>query len=509
MRVLVELHSCFHGFAGIPQETRLMTRALATAPLVEVGGMINLGRNLRSARGSCSRLRDSVGDLRTQARIVGEIRQNLSREKSDRALCDKLLRRYDKSWAGFANLLIRNRLFGDDLHPIDGRSYGDFLWQLFEATLSPDDKSSILRSTFYAIHTGRRAAIEMARYPSWMARINTEGWDFLIAQTPFPYRVSAGTRLIVRYHDAIPLLFRETISEGSSEAEGHLRALVRNDSAGALFVCISEPVREDLLRLVPSARERSFVIPDTVSPAFWPEPGTPEAIASIVQRRDCPASAFVTGKRTPPEKADDLAMPDAASTRPAVRKGAFGPFVLAVSTLEPRKNYPVLIEAWLKARERMSDPLDLVLVANPGWRYEREARLITASKGRGLFHLRRVPTDELRALYSAAYLVVCPSIAEGFDLSGVEAMRCGAPVIASDIPTHRWVYGDAALYFDPRSSDALAELFCDHAPEGKCRDRLVDLQSRGRRRADPYTFQANAPRWATFLEEALSKPLPE
>src|SRR6185436_21083404 len=74
-----------------------------------------------------------------------------------------------------------------------------------------------------------------------------------------------------------------------------------------------------------------------------------------------------------------------------------------------------------------------------------------------LFHLARVPLSALRKLYSGALVVVCPSVSEGFDFSGIEAMRCGSPVVASDIPVHREIFGDAAEYFGPYSTPALAQ----------------------------------------------------
>ena len=79
-----------------------------------------------------------------------------------------------------------------------------------------------------------------------------------------------------------------------------------------------------------------------------------------------------------------------------------------------------------------------------------------------LFHLSDVQPSQMRLLYAAAEAVVCPSVSEGFDLPGVEALRCGGAVAASDIPVHREILGEAALYFDPYSTagigDALVRL---------------------------------------------------
>src|SRR5437763_248243 len=61
-----------------------------------------------------------------------------------------------------------------------------------------------------------------------------------------------------------------------------------------------------------------------------------------------------------------------------------------------------------------------------------------------LHYLQNVPSSELRTLYKHALMTVCPSLAEGFDYSGAEAMRCGCAVASSDIPVHREVYGEGS-----------------------------------------------------------------
>jgi glycosyltransferase involved in cell wall biosynthesis len=133
-------------------------------------------------------------------------------------------------------------------------------------------------------------------------------------------------------------------------------------------------------------------------------------------------------------------------------------FILMVSTLEPRKNHLGLLAAWEALRQKSASPLALVLVGSPGWGNKNLLRAMQKWQQQGeLFHLSAVPASEMRTLYAAADAVVCPSVDEGFDLPAVEALCCGGAVAASDIPVHREILGEAAVFFDPYSTDRMCE----------------------------------------------------
>ena len=100
-----------------------------------------------------------------------------------------------------------------------------------------------------------------------------------------------------------------------------------------------------------------------------------------------------------------------------------------------------------------------------------------------------------------AHVVVAPSRAEGFDYSGIEAMACGTPVLASDIPVHRWVYGDAAHYFDPYDEQAMANLIVQIAGLSGANGQLADMTEKGLRKASIYRQESLAPRWENAIEE--------
>ena len=122
----------------------------------------------------------------------------------------------------------------------------------------------------------------------------------------------------------------------------------------------------------------------------------------------------------------------------------------------------------------------------------------------GLHMLEDVPSEELRALYRHAKVTVCPSFGEGFDYSGVEAMRCGSVVAASDIPVHREVFGDAAEYFSAYSvhdvAGAIARLLGPHSA-----DRRRELAMAGEVKASSYMPERVLPQWQAFLESLRTR----
>ena len=85
----------------------------------------------------------------------------------------------------------------------------------------------------------RRRSSVAALYPGSIPR----GFDVMLVETPFPGRVSPRTRMVVRYHDAIPLLMPHTIKDRGYHRAAHYQALLRNVRDGAWFACVSEATR--------------------------------------------------------------------------------------------------------------------------------------------------------------------------------------------------------------------------------------------------------------------------
>jgi len=151
-------------------------------------------------------------------------------------------------------------------------------------------------------------------------------------------------------------------------------------------------------------------------------------------------------------------------------------------------------------------PMQLLIVANPGWRSDAELAELKLLVREGAYHVSGVPLAELRVLYSMAHLVVAPSRAEGFDYSGVEGMACGTPLVASGIPVHRWVYGDAAEYFDPYDDEELATILARLAELPRETGALAEMRERGLRQAALYQSPALSPRWEHAIHSIVAQP---
>jgi len=179
-------------------------------------------------------------------------------------------------------------------------------------------------------------------------------------------------------------------------------------------------------------------------------------------------------------------------------------YLLMVSTIEPRKNHLRLIAAWESLRAIHDKRLKLVIVGTLGWDVEQTMRSLKPWLERGeAFLLEGVPSAELRVLYRHASVTVCPSLGEGFDFSGVEAMASLGLVVASDLPVHREVYEDAALYFDPYSTRSLVSALSEVLRGANRIEVSRKLRSAGAIVVPRYQPSSVLPQWNAFLRQVM------
>jgi glycosyltransferase involved in cell wall biosynthesis len=233
------------------------------------------------------------------------------------------------------------------------------------------------------------------------------------------------------------------------------------------------------------------------------------ATVSEASRRDIIDRLGVAPERVVllPGAAHPACGPVSESAIQAVRAkhGLTRPYVLTVGTIEPRKNLLTLLAAYdeigKRAKPRLPgsgdgdgggvvEEIDLVVVGGRGWRDRRLLDELEARTPLGRVHwLGYVPEDELIALYGGTRLFVYPSRLEGFGLPVLEAMSCGAPVVASDVAALREVAGDAALLVPPGDVPALVEAMESVLAQPERAERMRAL---GRLRAQSFSWTRTA-----------------
>ncbi|MGD0772426.1 MAG: glycosyltransferase family 1 protein [Candidatus Solibacter sp.] len=189
-----------------------------------------------------------------------------------------------------------------------------------------------------------------------------------------------------------------------------------------------------------------------------------------------------------------VAVPEAAAHwfRPVeiAPAAAAAPYFLFVGTQEPRKNLDLLLEAWREVRRHHA--VDLVLAGR------RRADAAEIRPEPGLRLAGEVADSELPALYSGALAFVYPSLYEGFGLPVLEAMQCGAPVIASRAVEE--AAGDAAIYAGTRRELAEAMALLASRP-----DRVAEARQLSLARAREFSWEQTARMTRQVYEEARAR----
>jgi alpha-1,2-rhamnosyltransferase len=138
-----------------------------------------------------------------------------------------------------------------------------------------------------------------------------------------------------------------------------------------------------------------------------------------------------------------------------------------VSTIEPRKNHTYLLDCFEQLWQEGID-VNLLFIGKVGWEVAALMKRINQHPQRNqqFFVFHDANDAELAYAYEHSTALVFPSHAEGFGLPIIEALEHGLPVIASDIPVHREVGGDLAMYIDTAKTESLVDLVKDILAHG-------------------------------------------
>ena len=220
------------------------------------------------------------------------------------------------------------------------------------------------------------------------------------------------------------------------------------------IITVSESARQDIVRWYGVPPSRVFVVHEAAAPAFRP-------------------------------------VTDAATLqRVRATYGLAERFILYVGTIEPRKNLPLLLDAFAR-RHRSGDLPHQLIVAGPyGWLCAHIERRIEQLGVKDAVRITGyVPFEDLPAIYSLAEMFVFPSVYEGFGLPVVEAMACGTPVVVADVAALAEVGGGAVARVRSFDAEALGDELVRLARD---QDRRRHLATLGRARAQTFSWRRAA-----------------
>ena len=286
LKVLMELRACFEGFSGIPQETRLIFRALNTLDHLAVTGMINhASRQLKPGLS-----RSLFGRRIKSNKLYYQLSRFAISVKVDpmESMFGKAIRWLEKRME--KQMLRLDAVLGGRIkvYDFEAEEFGDFIWQsLFSKTLPASDYEMIRQSKYASIRppSDLLHSISMQRMQSLipfpLPVLNTRRYDVFLSQMPWSTNLAANTQLVVRYHDAIPIFLPHTISNPRIHQATHMAGL-DGCRRTALFVCTSKATQSTTCsRSIPDLEKRSVVIPDTVSHEYYEEKANGPLVSTV------------------------------------------------------------------------------------------------------------------------------------------------------------------------------------------------------------------------------------
>ena len=284
------------------------------------------------------------------------------------------------------------------------------------------------------------------------ARRASRGCDVLLSTNSYLTAWFTTVPTVLEIYDmvAFDAALRPSARAGAIERATLAPALRR----AAAAVCISQATADAVAARYPWSERKLIAAPLGASPALQPEP------------------------------ADDL--PER--------------FVLAVGTLEPRKNLPRLVEAYRQLPEELQHRNPLLVAGRVGWEAGETLAALNALGDRCRL-LGRVSDARLATLYSRCTVFAYPSLAEGFGLPVLEAMQAGAAVLTSDRSSLPEVGGDAVEYSDPTDVAAIRSAL-QHLLEDD--ERRAELSRRAVERAARFSWAHHAELTLRALEAAAT-----
>ena len=293
--------------------------------------------------------------------------------------------------------------------------------------------------------------------PSYLRRTSTT----LFHGTNFEVPLRGNCPSVITIHD-LSLLLHSSTHEARAVLRARLR-LPRMARKARLVITDSEQVRREVCEQLGIEPGKVIAIPLAPQASFAP---APEDVAAEVRSR----------------------------------LGVEDEFVLYAGTIEPRKNLVTLLKAFEEVLRTTELRPQLVIAGKLGWKQSDLLRDLEKSGVRDRIKLVGYVTDaDLRGLYSSCHAFVYPSIYEGFGLPPLEAMACGAPVIASAVPS---VKNSVARVISATDVQSLARNIVELVGDAQARE---SLSAAGRAHAAKFSWAQTAMLTREVYQEALTR----
>ena len=235
---------------------------------------------------------------------------------------------------------------------------------------------------------------------------------------------------------------------------------------------------------------------------------------AIIAVSECTKRDAITTYQLPPEKitvihegVNPALKPETEANKIAKVRSKYAhnePFLFFVSTIEPRKNVIALVDSLRVLRARGYSQR-LLIAGRKGWLYQATFKHVKKTGMESVVDfLDYVPDEDLPALFAACDAFVFPSLYEGFGLPPLEAMACGAPVVASNTSALPEILGDAALLVNPREVGAIADAIERVITNRALRD---ELRAKGIAQAAKFSWERAARETLNVYERVFRKEI--
>ncbi|MGC8627366.1 MAG: glycosyltransferase family 4 protein [Acidimicrobiales bacterium] len=340
-----------------------------------------------------------------------------------------------------------------------------------------------------------------ARWPLPSAELCVGRAD-VVHGTNFVVPPSRRATMVVSVHDLTPLRFPQWCRPAALAYPVLVQKAVQR---GAWVHTDSAAIAREVVELLGVPEERVRTVHLGVPAWDGPALGPAGPAGATPQRRadNSPSGPGVRqAEATADEPAEDSGAGPGGSVPADLLPQWVRRYVLALGTVEPRKDLPSLVRAFGMLAGHHPG-LALVVAGPDGWGSAQLAEALEACPARDqVVRLGWVSEEDRGRLMSAATVFAYPSRYEGFGLPPLEAMAAGVPVVATRCAALEEVLGDAARLVEVGNAEALAGALDDLLGDVDSREELA---KRGRQRAERFTWEACAERLADLYRDALSQ----